>query len=1001
MPPPPPPPPPPSTTTNPHHATPPAPRSVKAASPPPPPALPPIPRSTSPDKGTGGRAAILDRVPVSLGAAARRAQHDTFASPPSSAAPAPPARPPSASPGPTASSSTDLVVRGQVPAAAPAPPELHAPIPATTSFTGVCTACRDALHSVYAHCFDSAAPHALPSPHAIDAASHAIPTSPIPEALRYLRVPGAATTVAPTSPLFVDPATDAAATTAAARARRADALARKFAGAVKDSQIAQLRAAAHVKDAEAARMGATVVALRQALQRTVHYAVKADEYQEKEAARLVEDVGAMKEQVAALLVMVMHAEEEKARVERDLAAAHATIAGKDRALAAQQSELRSRQDELHTAYKEYLSMHATIERLEREALEGSGAARSRAEVLAAHLDRMSRDFDANSRQLMAAQDRARQLEFELSAVISQFNSVGDARFVLQKEHDDLVEKFAELDAKHLQLTAAHDDATSTLAAVQVKLAKEQEEHKASEQKRAAEVAALGKRVEDLTSAKAQVEALVARLKGESEKLRMDVIELRSAKSNLEGSVAKWEDKYHAETTKLTDSLAAAQTRNGKQAADLMTVTDHRERLQVQVNDMRAALEREHARAVQLDAELKTLKKTTNQARDDHEAQIASLASAKTNLAADKKELMETLTTARHDLIEKQAQYADLEAKMDEYAQQKAEEISILHAEIQSLKDALAALTKQYTTLVAAHRALETAHKGVQGEHATVQATLAKCQQDLASTQAHVRALDAQVANQERQLATAAAQLQDARDVHTLQQDRIHTLEATSRADHEAWAVATAQRDEAHRTLTDRLAAAKDQYRALALAHDQALAAHARTKRDLTRTRDALLDESAARSVLEMALDDGRYRLDTERKARAALERAAARVDRKAAQWVGAKAEAWAAREHAWTDLDEWMHAQAGRLDDMVRLLGIHEPGEAAQAAGLDESGGGGRLGRANSKLGLGGAGPHRGGSKALSARPGRGNQLHVPAAIVSASAQSRSRRSTGGSMAAA
>ncbi|KAI9184545.1 hypothetical protein H9P43_003599 [Blastocladiella emersonii ATCC 22665] len=909
-------------------------------------ALPPIPRATA-----GG---VNPLIAVGIGPEARRPAHDTLsarahpdtrrnlavAPPPgprggSAAFPAQPAGTPAPVISAHRRTGSEDSLGGGDGAESTELVRAASPQHAAATFTGVCGCCRDLLHQVYAHCFDASAdPVLLPSPHAVNTAKDAIAGSPVPTALATLRAPSPGRllmTPGTEAVVYADPVVAVHADAAAARARRRDALLRRFGVALKDKEIHALRANLAGEQAKAQRVAAQVGALQHALKRTLGYATTAEEWQKREAGRLVRDVEDLKEQVAALMVMYIHAEEEKAKMSQNLESARTEIAARDATIAARDASLREQQDQLHDAYREYLEMNTTIERLEREAVEGSGAARSRAEVLGQHLDRMSRDFDTTSRSLIAAQERSRQLEFELAAVIAQFNETGDARHVLQRNYDEINERFAELDAKHLQLTASHEEALASLKSVQDALTDEKRSHAETRAARLVEVHMLTKKLEEMTGAKAQVEGIVARLKAESEKLRGNVIELRSAKSDLEGNLAKVQHAYDTDTVALRSQIETATQGSASMTADLAKVTDHRERLQVQVNDLRSALERERTRANALDTEVKTLRVATTTARDEYENQITALAAAKTNLTSDKKELMETLSKARRDLIEKKVAYEDLEVKMEEWANAKAEEINNLNANIQSLQDALAKLTSQYTTLAGNHRTLKATHEELDRGHATARATIAAREADLAAARERIAELEVTRDQLEADVAAERATAAEQRDAIEVLEQRIESLEtqlATAMGD---WARQNAQHDDARRHLEASLANLRDQYRGLTLTHEQALAAHAKSKRDLARTRDALLEESAARSLLEMAVDDLRARYDGERRSRADYERLGMRLEKQSNAWVGDKVDAWAGRERAWAELDEWMSMQTARLDDMVTILGLEEPDAVAGA----------------------------------------------------------------------
>ncbi|ORZ30335.1 hypothetical protein BCR44DRAFT_1488700 [Catenaria anguillulae PL171] len=805
------------------------------------------------------------------------------------------------------------------------------------SFTGVCEHCRLMLQDVYSHCFsiDATIQSLMDGTADHNRDSHTPPRRPL--------VAGSQSNTQNTNvitSIYVDPIVHRKAEAQAVQSRWRDSLLRKFGIALKDKEIQKLRTTLAIEREHTEKVETRVATLQGALKETLVYATKADEWQVKEAGRLSVDVDSLKEQVAALMVMFIHAEEERAKLQEEVTKRDTAIKHKDSLLSAKDSDLRTLQDKLQECYREYLEMHATIERLEHEAIEGSGAARTRAEVLSQHLDRMSRDFDTTSRSLIAAQERGRQLEFELGALITQFNETGDARHALQKAYDEVSDRFAELDARHMQLCSVHEEDVATIKLLKEQLENEKRENAEAKAARDAELHVVQHKLEEMTGAKAQVEGIVARLKGESEKLRASVIELRSAKSDLETQVAKLQQSYDTDVAQLRTKCEEASSGTDKLVSDLAKVTDQRERLQVQVNDLRSVMEREKFRATTLDTELKALKASSAASQQELEAQVAQLTVAKNNLTSDKKELMETLSKARRDLIEKKVAFEDLEAKTEEWTAAKTEEVAGLQANIASLQDQLAKMTSQYTQLAGNHRSLKQKHEDTEKEFGKAQGVIHDRDERLAKAHAKIRDLEDMQTRLEMNLKGEHETVDHLTATIKNLEKQIIDINTEFNLARDDWKRRESNHDERRRMLETNLNNLREQYRVLSLTHDQALAAHQRTKQDLNRTRDAVLEESAARSLLEMAVDDLRGRYDGEKRARADYERLGYRLEKKVSGWVGSKLDAWIDRERAWTELEEWMKNEVGRLDDMIGILGL-EDGLPDEDIGRGGGGGGG------------------------------------------------------------
>jgi uncharacterized protein (DUF3084 family) len=99
---------------------------------------------------------------------------------------------------------------------------------------------------------------------------------------------------------------------------------------------------------------------------------------------------------------------------------------------------------LHDSFKEYLQILETVKRLEVEAEKGSEQVRQKNEILSRNLDKLSKDFEVASKDLITSTQRIKELEFELDEITIQFNECGEAKRNLDAEKIKLQ---AELAAK--------------------------------------------------------------------------------------------------------------------------------------------------------------------------------------------------------------------------------------------------------------------------------------------------------------------------------------------------------------------------------------------------------------------------------------------------------------------------------------------------------------------------------------------------------------------------
>ncbi|KAL7751147.1 hypothetical protein RI367_003352 [Sorochytrium milnesiophthora] len=692
----------------------------------------------------------------------------------------------------------------------------------------------------------------------------------------------------------------------------------------KNAEIDRLRMKLFASETAEHREADNVQRLQKALRHSLKYYTQAEHWQEQESSRLVADVRVLKAEISMLMAVMINEETQKQQVVAELRQVRRQMDEKDQAMQQQTQEMETLKARLHETYKEFLTMNDNIQTLRKEASEGSDVVKNKNDVLQSNLDQVSRDFDAVSRRLIQAQDRIRLLEFELKEVVGQFNETGDAKFKLENnykalsvQHESVVTRANYMESTYSQVVNQRDQLERDLRDAN-------EAHSAARQAFGTQLDGLTKSLDTERAQKADLESQLDLQRGENEKLRSNVIELRVNKTELESTVQKLRDTHTSEMAHVNKQMDQYKAVASSATEQLHQIADSKEKLLLQVTDLRNNLEREHARATQLDIDLKRHKKASADKTADLEEQLAKLTTARNGLAADKKELMDSLKEARRDYILKKNEYTDLETAMEELRQTKETEISGLQAIIQSLRDSLAKLTAQHNSLTAVHKQLNVDHQQLGERLRQTQASLDDSRKTVAAHEATIDTLRTEKAAVEDERELLRKQLYE----KTMHCDKVTAkLRETERLRDQVVSELTTslqRKEEVLRDLSTKHTSLRESHKELQKQYEQHQHVHAATLRDLKLSRDALLEESASRSILEMTTDELRTRFENEKKTRLEFERMQVKLERKVGEWVNQRLEVWTDRERVWDGVEDWVGKELGRMDDVISILGIRE-----------------------------------------------------------------------------
>ncbi|KAJ1510965.1 hypothetical protein HMI54_007998 [Coelomomyces lativittatus] len=775
----------------------------------------------------------------------------------------------------------------------------------------VCESCRQLLLSIYDHCMQPVP--TLPSSNiSIPPTTNEAPPNP----LTTLHLP-APHVLATRAILFKDPKQTIQTESMVNKARVNDT---RVHVQYREQELSKVRAHLFQKQMEEKVYKEQNQKMRDALKETLHFCSNMDTWQKKETENLQITIQKLKEQISSLMAIYIHLDEERKKVEDEKKAAVNEAKVRDGIILKKNEEIYTLQEKLHHFYKDYKVMHDKAQGLELEAIQGSSSIEVKSKHLSKQLDKLAIDFEKTSRQLTSSQERTRQLEFELSLVISQFNDVGDERKLLKEDFNEVTKQLQQLENKYEQLNSKHEDALYNINMFQDQLSQEKTEHAKYRMESVEKMTELQDQCAQLTKIKMHLEEIVARLKAETEKLRTSMIDIRALNTDLETNFTKYQVQSQSDIKELNRKIA-------QQKEDILRLQDEaqkaaiqREKMVAQLNDHRGMLDRERTRASQMDSDLRALRKIAAQEKWDFEEQIQNLNHTKKTLIVERKELEQNLDATKEELIALKSKFIDLEANFSDYSSTKENEVEGLESSLLLMKDALTKLTSQHGHLTYDHRNLQSELKDLEQDKKALQEIVEQKEKELLATHTLNSALQKEKMNLQERLEQLSEEDAKNREKIEAQIHFAKELSIKEERREEEVKLFQLQAEAKFSELSDRYYQLKEQYNSLQMLYDQSIKSHNHTKRELLQTKEHLMEESASRSIIEISIDEMRSRYLYERRNRMDLMKMQDGIYRKASDWKREKLEMWANRESTWEEIDHWLSNQLNRLNKLVDVM---------------------------------------------------------------------------------
>jgi chromosome segregation ATPase len=460
----------------------------------------------------------------------------------------------------------------------------------------------------------------------------------------------------------------------------------------------------------------TNTSLRRALQKALDYALKASEWQEQESSQLKGLVSELQVELSALMAHLLVAEDEKRVMREQLKKGQKSVEDSEEQARVLDRQVDALKERLHQAFRDYVDANSTIERLENEVRNGSEVSRNRLNGLQRNLEKMSRDYDVLVETNSRAGIRIAELEAEMGAMVTQFNSLGDAKDRLQKDNSQLtnsLQKEKETTknlTEQLQTTTEHRD----------RLEKElYDTNKTLERTQLNLQSRLDDTTKNLNQTRMDKDKLAINLSEANRKIQL----LESDQAKMTNEKNNWETKHgnlikesHAEIESLREVIRQMREQVAADRANAAKFSESNQKLVYQMTDMQNVADRQTRLIETCKAELSQIRKSFADSSAIFEDKISKLEASRLGLTNEKKYLTEQLRLTRSALKQKEDDYTVLQRDL-ESLKKKSEE------ETEQLKYELRSLTNTYTLF---HQHTD----GVFAEYETCKKTLSNCQTDL-------------------------------------------------------------------------------------------------------------------------------------------------------------------------------------------------------------------------------------------------------------------------------
>jgi chromosome segregation ATPase len=575
---------------------------------------------------------------------------------------------------------------------------------------------------------------------------------------------------------------------------------------------------------------------------------------------------------------------------------------------------------LNAAHKDFKRMNDKILALEQQALAGTEAAQHRNDILLSNLERVSYQFEVNTRDSMNADKRVRQLEFEMQELVDQFNRTGKDRDFLEKQTIMLSEQLETQTRLNEELTTQNSLLTmqNTQMDEELKeLTKMKDDLKYDFEKK---IKGLTLDLDKTTKERDELDRTGKKLSAENEKMKNALKELSKAKDKLETNSRAAEQKFKKELHKKDEHVKKLYEELAIERKNIDVLEQGRESLMFQVTQLKNNLDEEQNKLGAKVIECENLEKRIAEIEQLSEEKVMKLQQIKANLTKDKSQLTNAIREVRHLLSESQRGYAELESKFHKYTMESTKKIEEQAVTIAQLEESYKQSSDAHAKLKTRFKELQSSFAHLKSEHHSLQKTHDKTSMKLKSVE---QALEE--ANGVRHLllhenTCLKAELTDTKE---RLQSVVEKLEETESS---KFLIVTdlqeklSDREHDVRTLTKHIFELSDYKKRILLKCRQLILQNEQLQDGLNTANKNLFAETMSKASLELTVNELRQTLTTEVKTRMEYERLYSRLHRKVSDRDHEKLRMLQSRERKMRLLDSLLKQEYHRVSDVVYIL---------------------------------------------------------------------------------
>lgn len=698
----------------------------------------------------------------------------------------------------------------------------------------------------------------------------------------------------------------------------------KFNLAHKEAEISRLRGALFASNVASVQCSKLISDLKHALKSVAGFAAHADEYLESESSGLMQTINDLNAFINGILNQIVTISNDKARLAQEIPPLQRSIQQKQESLNRKDKEISQMKEKLHQTYKEYLDLHAANKKLTSETIHGSMEANAHIETLNGQIQSLSVRHENVLNDVLVAREKTAKLEFEIAAVIKQFNEVGDEKTRVAEKLSRVEALLTKTEAERARLAALLDTANSDLNAVKQKLSTNEFKLADVTRSTTSELNKLTTRINTLTG---NCDSLKSQLAQQKQNLD-NAVSQNSETLKINAKLVQENEKIKntaEQNVEIRDNQIVELTESGKDLKqDLEKMTMQKERTLIQLNETRHVLESERLRLSVCQSELQTFRQSVPQLKAEFEKTVQTLTSAKKALSNENRDLNTTVSTLKASLALKTVDCQNLEAQSDKILKAKKMEVAVLQEKMENLTSQNNSFQQNIQSLDQNLNITKQKLEEISEKYQNQCEELTFKTESLVEKENLMKNLQSKIITLEKENLNLKVTLKDTIETHKDEISALQHINSNLRSEIQVHKPALEFKDKIIEDLKQKLASMKDQFESLRIINNQNIKEHDSTRKELLHALATLSKETMGISLLENAFNDSLKKYNQERRARLELD---ALLSKRAKESEEEEEDPEDQFDEAFDQLSEWVRREILRVEQVV---GIMKTGEKMQ-----------------------------------------------------------------------